>query len=98
MTWPLGLTPRNDPAGVPRLEIKRLVVDAVPLTVKSAPGFIVPMPTLPVLKIVSLAVFDGPIIVEQAMLFVMFEPKTEEYRPDAVLQVPKAEELQPEAV
>ena len=70
------------------------------------------MKVAPEVVMVSLAEFEGPIIVELAVLLVMLEPKAEapeaeavllypkaeEYEAEAVLKVPKAEELLPEAL
>ncbi len=50
------------------------------------------MPTLPVERMVSLAVSEGPIIVELAMLLVMVLPKAEAPEALAVLPYPKADD------
>jgi len=62
-----------------------------PTTDSFAYGEVVPMPTLPVERIVSLAVSEGPIIVELAVLLVMLLPKAEAPEALAVLPYPKAE-------
>lgn len=52
----------------------------------------------PEVSIVSLAVFDGPICRELAILFVMLLPKAEAPEAEAVLIYPTATEYSPEAV
>jgi hypothetical protein len=58
---------------------------------------VVPKPALPELLIVSLLESDGPICVDEAIEFVMNEPKAEAPIAEAVLLVPKAEVLVAEA-
>ncbi len=48
--------------------------------------------TLPVESMVSLAVFEGPTMVEFAMLLVMPEPKAEAPTAEEILEIPNAED------
>ena len=51
-----------------------LLMQAEPTVVKVERGLVVPMPTLPLEKMVSFAASEGPIIVEEAVLLVILEP------------------------